>query len=129
LAILSAVSYSTGDARAGTVMAAMVVLSLALRFLDPSRASVFQPGWFVESLMTQTLIIRVIRTNKIPFLQSRASWPLMLTACVVPGTHRPGADVQADPAVDVARLRGLHANGQSLDAKEEVGLNLDFLYS
>jgi P-type Mg2+ transporter len=40
---------------------------------------VFQTGWFVESLMTQTLIIHVIRTNKIPFLQSRASWPLTVT--------------------------------------------------
>jgi len=46
---------------------------------DPSRASVFQTGWFVESIMTQTLIIHVIRTNKIPFLQSRASWPLTIT--------------------------------------------------
>jgi len=46
---------------------------------DPSRASLFQTGWFVESLMTQTLIIHVIRTNKIPFLQSRASWPLTVT--------------------------------------------------
>jgi Mg2+-importing ATPase len=46
---------------------------------DPSRASVFQTGWFVESLMTQTLIIHVIRTNKIPFIQSRASVPLTLT--------------------------------------------------
>ena len=46
---------------------------------DPSRASLFQTGWFVESLMTQTLIIHVIRTNKIPFLQSRASWALTAT--------------------------------------------------
>ena len=46
---------------------------------DPSHASLFQTGWFVESLMTQTLIIHVIRTNKIPFLQSRASLPLTLT--------------------------------------------------
>jgi Mg2+-importing ATPase len=46
---------------------------------DPKRAPIFQTGWFVESLMTQTLIIHVIRTNKIPFLQSRASWPLTLT--------------------------------------------------
>ncbi|MCU1334890.1 MAG: mgtA 1 [Bryobacterales bacterium] len=46
---------------------------------DPSRAAVFQTGWFVESLMTQTLIIHVIRTNKIPFIQSRASWPLTAT--------------------------------------------------
>lgn len=46
---------------------------------DPAHASLFQTGWFVESLMTQTLIIHVIRTNKIPFLQSRASRPLTLT--------------------------------------------------
>ena len=46
---------------------------------DPSRASLFQTGWFVESLMTQTLIIHVIRTNRIPFVQSRASWPLTMT--------------------------------------------------
>ena len=50
---------------------------------DPSRASVFQTGWFVESLMTQTLIIHVIRTNKIPFIQSRASWPLTATTGAV----------------------------------------------
>jgi Mg2+-importing ATPase len=50
---------------------------------DPSRAAVFQTGWFVESLMTQTLIIHVIRTNKIPFLQSRASWPLTATTLAI----------------------------------------------
>jgi Mg2+-importing ATPase len=46
---------------------------------DPSRAALFQTGWFVESLLTQTLIIHVIRTNRIPFLQSHASVPLMVT--------------------------------------------------
>ena len=50
---------------------------------DPARASLFQTGWFVESLMTQTLIIHVIRTNKIPFIQSRASWPLVLTSLAI----------------------------------------------
>ena len=45
------------------------------------RASVFQTGWFVESLLTQTLIIHVIRTRKVPFLQSRAS--ASLTAMTV----------------------------------------------
>lgn len=43
-------------------------------------AALFQTGWFVESLLTQTLIIHVIRTNKIPFIQSRASWPLIMTS-------------------------------------------------
>jgi Mg2+-importing ATPase len=46
---------------------------------DPARASLFQTGWFVESLLTQTLIIHVIRTNRIPFLQSRASVALGAT--------------------------------------------------
>ena len=50
---------------------------------DPSRAPLFQTGWFVESLMTQTLIIHIIRTNKIPFLQSRASLPLTLTTLAI----------------------------------------------
>lgn len=43
----------------------------------------FHTGWFVESLFTQTLIIHVIRTNKIPFVQSRASRPLLLTSLAV----------------------------------------------
>ena len=50
---------------------------------DPSRASLFQTGWFVESLLTQTLIIHVIRTNKLPFVQSRASLPLTLTSLAI----------------------------------------------
>jgi Mg2+-importing ATPase len=45
--------------------------------------SLFQTGWFVESLLTQTLIIHVIRTNKVPFLQSRASSLLTGTTIAV----------------------------------------------
>jgi Mg2+-importing ATPase len=45
--------------------------------------ALFHTGWFVESLFTQTLIIHVIRTNKIPFIQSRASWPLILTSVII----------------------------------------------
>jgi len=45
--------------------------------------ALFQTGWFVESLFTQTLIIHVIRTNKIPFLQSWASWPLILSSVII----------------------------------------------
>jgi Mg2+-importing ATPase len=47
---------------------------------DPA---LFHTGWFVESLFTQTLIIHVIRTNKIPFIQSRASWPLIFTSIII----------------------------------------------
>lgn len=45
--------------------------------------ALFQTGWFVESLFTQTLIIHVIRTNRIPFIQSRASRPLMVTSILI----------------------------------------------
>jgi Mg2+-importing ATPase len=45
--------------------------------------ALFLTGWFMESLFTQTLIIHVIRTNKIPFMQSWASWPLILTSVII----------------------------------------------
>jgi Mg2+-importing ATPase len=50
---------------------------------NPVNEALFQTGWFVESILTQTLIIHVIRTNKIPFLQSRASWPVIVTTTVI----------------------------------------------
>ena len=48
-------------------------------------ASLFQTGWFVESLLTQTLIVHIIRTRRIPFIESRASLPMMLTTLTVMG--------------------------------------------
>ena len=48
--------------------------------------SLFHTGWFVESLLTQTLIVHIIRTNRIPFIQSRASPALTLTTLAVMGT-------------------------------------------
>ena len=63
---------------------------LAARFAhagsDPNysyAAALFNTAWFVESLMTQTLIIHVIRTNLIPFIQSRASWQLTMTTIFI----------------------------------------------
>jgi P-type Mg2+ transporter len=46
-------------------------------------ASLFQTGWFVESLLTQTLIIHIIRTNKLPFIESRASIAVSVTGLAV----------------------------------------------
>jgi Mg2+-importing ATPase len=48
-------------------------------------AALFSTGWFVESLMTQTLIVHVIRTNQIPFIRSRASWQLTMTTIAIMG--------------------------------------------
>jgi Mg2+-importing ATPase len=51
-------------------------------FQSWNNRALFHTGWFVESLFTQTLIIHVIRTNKLPFIQSRASKPLILTSLI-----------------------------------------------
>ena len=50
----------------------------------PAHQAFFQSGWFVESLLTQTLIVHMIRTRRIPFLQSAASAPVLgLTTAII----------------------------------------------
>jgi Mg2+-importing ATPase len=68
----------------------------------------FQTGWFVESLLTQTLIIHIIRTNRIPFLQSRASPGLIATSVLIMaiGVWLPFSPVAA--ALDFEPLPGLY---------------------
>jgi Mg2+-importing ATPase len=44
----------------------------------PADQGLFQSGWFVVGLLTQTLIVHMIRTPKVPFLQSIAAPPLLL---------------------------------------------------
>jgi len=45
--------------------------------------ALFQSGWFLESLLTQTLVVHVLRTGKIPFVQSKPSTPLLATTLAV----------------------------------------------
>jgi len=59
----------------------------------PEYQSLFHSGWFVEGLLSQTLIVHMIRTEKIPFLQSRAATPvlvltglIMVIGCLIPFT-------------------------------------------
>ena len=51
-----------------------------------SRQALFQSGWFVEGLLSQVLIVHMIRTQKIPFIQSFPSLPLLATTLVVMAT-------------------------------------------
>ena len=44
----------------------------------PAAQSLFQSGWFIEGLLSQTLIVHMIRTERIPFFQSTASRPVLL---------------------------------------------------
>src|SRR6185312_7711209 len=53
---------------------------------SPARQTLFQSGWFIESLATQTLIVHMIRTAKVPFIQSRATWPVLsMTGAIILG--------------------------------------------
>ena len=51
----------------------------------------FRTGWFVESLATQTLVVFVIRTRRVPFIRSRPSLPMIVTpvSCAVVGAVLP----------------------------------------
>jgi Mg2+-importing ATPase len=63
----------------------------AIHFKDPGISSsmrghyeaLFHTGWFVESLLTQTLIVHIIRTRRIPILQSRASAGMSISTLAV----------------------------------------------
>lgn len=64
----------------------------------------FQTGWFVESLLTQTLIIHIIRTNRLPLVQSLASWQLSLTTLAVMATGIILPYTPLAPALDLVPL-------------------------
>ncbi|MEN8266240.1 magnesium-translocating P-type ATPase [Acinetobacter baumannii] len=49
----------------------------------PEHQTLFQSGWFVVGLLTQTLIVHMIRTAQIPFIQSRAATPLLIMTAVI----------------------------------------------
>lgn len=50
---------------------------------SPEEQTLFRSGWFVVGLLTQTLIVHMIRTPKIPFVQSRAAWPLVIMTVAI----------------------------------------------
>lgn len=50
---------------------------------SPEHQSLFQSGWFVEGLLSQTLIVHMIRTKKIPFIQSWATAPVIACTSLV----------------------------------------------
>ncbi|GAA3610768.1 magnesium-translocating P-type ATPase [Gibbsiella greigii] len=66
--------------------------------------TLFQSGWFVEGLLSQTLIVHMIRTRKIPFLQSRPSWPLLVTTLLVIAT---GVGLTFSPLAGFLQLQAL----------------------
>ena len=72
----------------GPISSVFDILTYALLWFvyganEPDRQALFQSGWFIEGLLTQTLIVHTIRTRKIPFLQSRAAPALMATTAAI----------------------------------------------
>ncbi len=64
-------------------IATFVLMWYVFRANVPARQSLFQSGWFIESLLTQTLIVHMIRTARVPFLQSRAATPVLLLTSAI----------------------------------------------
>ena len=61
------------------------LLWFAFGFTSLQKQSFFHAGWFMESMLTQVVIIHLIRTTKIPFVQSRASLPVVVMSLLIAG--------------------------------------------
>lgn len=90
----------------------------------------FQAGWFVESMWTQTLVVHLIRTEKVPFVGSRAALPLVMlgsmgiAVATAPAGERAGRDTRLlQPAANVlgcARRDGDRLHGSRLRHEETL---------
>jgi Mg2+-importing ATPase len=65
--------------------ATFFIMWFVFRAVSPDSQGLFQAGWFVESLLSQTLVVHLLRTAKVPFVQSWPSLPLLLSSLVVVG--------------------------------------------
>ncbi len=59
------------------------VMFFVFKANSPEHQSLFQTGWFVLGLLSQTLIVDMIRTKKIPFIQSWATAPVVAMTSLV----------------------------------------------
>jgi len=72
----------------GPISSVFDILTYALMWFvfsanTPEEQTLFQSGWFIVGLLTQTLIVHMIRTPKIPFIQSRAATPLLVMTAII----------------------------------------------
>ncbi|AHI53436.1 Mg(2+) transport ATPase, P-type [Spiroplasma sabaudiense Ar-1343] len=57
-------------------LATFAILGFGYQYFDADKVKMFNAGWFMVGLTTQSLVVQVMRTEKIPFLHSKASWQL-----------------------------------------------------
>ena len=60
-----------------------LILWFVFKANAPAHQSLFQSGWFIEGLLSQTLIVHMIRTQKIPFIQSIASKSVIILTTII----------------------------------------------
>ncbi len=63
--------------------ATFAIMWFVFKVNSPEHQSLFQSAWFVESLLSQTLIVHMIRTKKIPFIQSWATAPVVALTSII----------------------------------------------
>ncbi len=81
--------------------ALFAIMFFVFKANSPEHQHLFQTGWFVVGLLSQTLIIHVIRTKKIPFIQSWASAPLVAATFLIMTT---GVIIPFSPLAEVLYL-------------------------
>ena len=69
-----------------------------------AKQSLFQSGWFVVGLLTQTLVVHMIRTPKLPFIDSRAAAPLMVMTLAIMAA---GIFLPMGPLAETFKLQAL----------------------
>ncbi|MBB6128638.1 magnesium-translocating P-type ATPase [Mucilaginibacter lappiensis] len=63
--------------------ATFAVMFFVFKANSPAHQQLFQSGWFIEGLLSQTLIVHMIRTRKIPFIQSWATTPIIALTSLI----------------------------------------------
>lgn len=58
-------------------------LGYGLHVFSTHNYAMFQAGWFIEGITSQTLIFHLLRTQKLPFIQSIASWPVLIMTGII----------------------------------------------
>jgi len=85
-------------------IACFAVLWWIMKVNKVELAPVFQAGWFIFGTLSQILVVHMIRTRKIPFMQSSASLPLVLSTIIVGGIALMFVFTRFSTALDFTRL-------------------------
>lgn len=86
--------------------ATFAVLFFVFKANAPQHQTLFQTGWFVEGLLSQTLIVHMIRTRKIPFIQSWATTPVVALTTLI---MLVGIAIPFSPFAGILKLQALPA--------------------